>query len=231
MVNDRYLNDNPEDMDRQGQTDPYGTVFGDPPVEDFGGESGAFAGEPGVKGFGGGVKDGGAGEEDPDGGAFGDEAEEKDPGAGADVKEAPEKGRGRKDDGGESVDKVWLFMENVRIKAEWEKIARDKTMIEQKLDILKRGFSELDSDRKELKEQWARLEAREAILSGMDIADEDVSVFFRGAGDPISLKKRYRDLSKIYHPDNRSGDREVFRRITKEYERLKESMMERYQVV
>lgn len=131
----------------------------------------------------------------------------------------------------ESIDKVWLFMENVRIKAEWEKIARDKTMIEQKLDILKRGFSELDADRRELKEQWARLEAREAILSGMDITDEDVSVFFRGAGDPISLKKRYRDLSKIYHPDNRSGDREVFRRITKEYERLKSSMMERYQVV
>ncbi len=134
-------------------------------------------------------------------------------------------------DEAESIDKVWLFMENVRIKAEWEKINRDKNMIEQKLDILKRGFAELDSDRRDLREKWARLDAREALLSDRNMAEEDVSVFFRGVRDPVALKKRYRDLSKIYHPDNHSGDREVFRSITKEYEKLKESMMDRYKVV
>ncbi len=37
----------------------------------------------------------------------------------------------------------------------------------------------------------------------------------------LTLKKRYKDLTKIFHPDNVAGDTEVIQRINREYERLK----------
>jgi hypothetical protein len=44
---------------------------------------------------------------------------------------------------------------------------------------------------------------------------------FKGVDDDKSLKKRYRDLLKIFHPDNLSGDTSVIQNINKEYEALK----------
>lgn len=44
--------------------------------------------------------------------------------------------------------------------------------------------------------------------------------YFAGVNDRKSLKKRYRDLLKIYHPDNENGDSNVSRQIQEEYEAL-----------
>lgn len=44
--------------------------------------------------------------------------------------------------------------------------------------------------------------------------------YFAGVNDMKSLKKRYRDLLKIYHPDNQNGDSSVSRQIQEEYESL-----------
>lgn len=52
-------------------------------------------------------------------------------------------------------------------------------------------------------------------------AGSDVSIFFHGVRNPLSLKKRYKDLIKIFHPDNIAGDKEIIQRINKEYEMLK----------
>ena len=49
----------------------------------------------------------------------------------------------------------------------------------------------------------------------------DVSVFFRGVNNPLALRKRYRDLMKIFHPDNLCGDEAVVKAINDEFERLK----------
>lgn len=38
--------------------------------------------------------------------------------------------------------------------------------------------------------------------------------------DTASLKKRYKALLKIYHPDNMHGDKELLQAINTEYERL-----------
>lgn len=46
--------------------------------------------------------------------------------------------------------------------------------------------------------------------------------YFGGVTNYTSLKKRYKDLMKIYHPDNKNGDSFTVRCITKEYEILKE---------
>lgn len=46
------------------------------------------------------------------------------------------------------------------------------------------------------------------------------TLYFAGVNDMKSLKKRYRDLLKIYHPDNQNGDPTVSRQIQEEYDSL-----------
>lgn len=46
------------------------------------------------------------------------------------------------------------------------------------------------------------------------------SGFFSGCKDAASIKRRYRDLCKVYHPDNGNGSSEVFQKITEEYNSL-----------
>lgn len=42
--------------------------------------------------------------------------------------------------------------------------------------------------------------------------------FFKGVKTKEEVKKRYKDLLKIYHPDNISGDKEISLQIQKEYD-------------
>lgn len=44
-----------------------------------------------------------------------------------------------------------------------------------------------------------------------------VQLLFRGVNNPLALRKRYRDLIKIFHPDNLFGDGELAGQINKEY--------------
>lgn len=46
------------------------------------------------------------------------------------------------------------------------------------------------------------------------------TAYFTGVNDMKSLKKRYHDLLKIYHPDNQNGDSTISQQIQKEYEAL-----------
>ena len=45
--------------------------------------------------------------------------------------------------------------------------------------------------------------------------------FFAGVTSELTLKKRYKDLIKIYHPDNVSGDTDTVQEINREYDALK----------
>lgn len=49
---------------------------------------------------------------------------------------------------------------------------------------------------------------------------ERESTYFTGVDSLESLKKRYRDLLKIYHPDNQNGDTTVSKQIQQEYDEL-----------
>lgn len=48
-------------------------------------------------------------------------------------------------------------------------------------------------------------------------------MFFLGVHDELSLKKRYRDLLKLFHPDSMNGDVNAMQSINKEYEELKKA--------
>lgn len=111
---------------------------------------------------------------------------------------------------------------NHKMSAERQRLKDDNAFFEKKMDILKDGFTQLDMDRRRLDKEWAKFEARKEVMQepvyGMS---RDVSAFFRGVKNPLALKKRYKDLIKIFHPDNVAGDKEIIQMINKEYENLK----------
>lgn len=51
--------------------------------------------------------------------------------------------------------------------------------------------------------------------------EENVKIFFKGVADSASLRKRYKELMKIFHPDNIHGDTELIKAIGEEYEKQK----------
>lgn len=114
---------------------------------------------------------------------------------------------------------------NHKISSERQRLKEDNQFFEKKLEILQSGFSQLDIDRRRLDKEWARLYAEKEIMGERTAYDSgwDVSVFFKGVSNPLALKKRYKDLIKIFHPDNLAGDKEMIQQINKEYENLKGS--------
>ena len=112
---------------------------------------------------------------------------------------------------------------NQKIASERQRLKEDNQFFEKKMAILQGGFSQLDIDRRRLEKEWAKFSLEKELLGERSTYDNglDVSVFFQGVSNPLSLKKRYKDLIKIFHPDNLAGDKEIIQRINKEYESLK----------
>ena len=106
---------------------------------------------------------------------------------------------------------------------ERQRLKQDELFFEKKMDILKSGFADLERDRRVLEAEKIRMEARESFYGDDDIPGYGAPIaraLFKGITNPLLLKKRYKDLVKIYHPDNMAGDHELFKAITLEYERL-----------
>lgn len=112
---------------------------------------------------------------------------------------------------------------NHKISSERQRLKEDNQFFAKKLEILQNGFQQLDIDRRRLDKEWAKLSAEKELMSECASYEPrlDVSVFFQGVRNPLALKKRYKDLIKIFHPDNLAGDKEIIQRINREYENLK----------
>lgn len=98
------------------------------------------------------------------------------------------------------------------------KLDNEKALFDQRLRILNNGFDQLNSDKKKLQTEYVRLERersyqRENEYDAMDL-------LFRGANNPLTIKKRYKDLMKMFHPDNVCGDAEMVQLINEEYSAL-----------
>ena len=112
---------------------------------------------------------------------------------------------------------------NHKISSEQQRLKEDGQFLAKKLEILQNGFQQLDIDRRRLDKEWARLSAEKELLEEHSVYEgvSEVSIFFHGVNNPLALKKRYKDLTKIFHPDNLSGDTQMIQRINREYENLK----------
>lgn len=99
-----------------------------------------------------------------------------------------------------------------------KKLTTDKAIFDQRLRILNNGFDQLNSDKKKLESEYIRLEREKAYQRENEY--DALDLLFRGVNNPIALKKRYKDLMKVYHPDNICGDSEMVQLITQEYRSL-----------
>ncbi len=113
----------------------------------------------------------------------------------------------------EKMDAAERKLENAQ-----KKLNNDKALFEQRLKILNNGFEELNNDRRRLETEYCRLE-REKVYQRENEYDA-LDLLFRGANTPLTLKKRYKDLMKMFHPDNISGDHDMVQLINQEYSAL-----------
>ena len=102
-----------------------------------------------------------------------------------------------------------------------QKLESQSVLFDQKWEILERETRQLTLDKEKFNREKLMYrdkvyrEARRSMSNA-----ENVKIFFRGVDDTESVKKRYRALLKIYHPDNMNGDNDLVLAINEEYERL-----------
>lgn len=120
--------------------------------------------------------------------------------------------------------KEWLSRESSRLLSERSRLKQEESFFDQKMEILKGGFAQLEAERRELEKNRLMLEAEKKVYKDSVKQNREVDlaeVLFQGVKSPLALKKRYRDLIKIFHPDNIAGDHEMVLRINKIYEELR----------
>ncbi|MCH5274272.1 MAG: hypothetical protein J1E65_00430 [Lachnospiraceae bacterium] len=120
-----------------------------------------------------------------------------------------------------------MDMLNHRIVLEKKRLKDDNLFFEKKMEILQEGFRQLDADRKKFEKDRARFSMEKEFWGGekgVSAGMEDVcAILFRGVSNPLTLRKRYKDLLKIFHPDNLCGDAELVQMINREYEKRKKA--------
>jgi len=150
------------------------------------------------------------------------------------------------------LDKQWLFQENVRIENEKKKLDADKkefavyqkdmerklsfmqrqidtekSLFDQKLKILQSAYQQLELDRKAVEKDKRMYHMnREYEHENTVIQYVSIHSFFKGVDSMLALKKRYKDLLKIFHPDNLCGDKDTVQMINKEYQILQEKYLD-----
>lgn len=105
---------------------------------------------------------------------------------------------------------------------ERKRLKEESLFFDKKMEILQNGFKQLEDDRRRLAQERRNFEIeREVQVNRMDYYGDSsiVEVLFRNATNPLALRKRYKDLIKIYHPDNIAGDEELVQMINREFAR------------
>lgn len=121
---------------------------------------------------------------------------------------------------------------NRKVLQERKRLKEESSFFDKKLQILQNGFLQLDMDRKKLereKKQYEEQKRSSSSYSGSSYYGYKGSApdFFKGVNNVLGLKKRYRDLLKIFHPDNLCGDSDTVLEINKQYDSMRKRMGER----
>lgn len=115
---------------------------------------------------------------------------------------------------------------NNQIVIERKRLKDEQLFFSKKMEILKNGFEALEADRKALQNARRQFEQERYYYNDETkkrYNEDTVVVFFKGVNSLLSLKKRYKDLLKIFHPDNMSGDHDMILAINQVYEELKKN--------
>lgn len=123
-----------------------------------------------------------------------------------------------------------LEMNELRQQVEYQRkrLKDDEKQLDKKQKLLEYSYEMLNQDKENLSKEMRRVEMEKETARRMTQAAQNVrkevyatGLFFRGVNNVMALKKRYKDLLKIYHPDNICGDQEILLKINKEYEELR----------
>ncbi len=96
----------------------------------------------------------------------------------------------------------------------------DEEEYEEDDEVYEEEYEEDDEAYEEYQRQQTGREWRERRMQDRKRSEAASPGFFSGCKDAASIKRRYRDLCKVYHPDAGNGSSEVFHKITEEYNRL-----------
>lgn len=103
-----------------------------------------------------------------------------------------------------------------------KQLENQKNLFDKQWQIMENGFRQLALDKERFERE--KLVYRDTVYRearrGMNYS-ENVKLFFKGVDDSNSLKKRYKELLKIFHPDNTHGDSQLIQAIMSEYETQK----------
>lgn len=150
--------------------------------------------------------------------------------------------------------KKWFFKENIRIEQQKKELDDKIRRFEQQkrdFDLENNGMmrnnqrlrNQLEQERKLFDMKWKILEDElvrvaedkrkikkereeyQALKQSAPSNKYHYKVFFVGVNNRQSLRKRYKDLLKIFHPDNMNGDNATLQEINREYDSLKQILI------
>lgn len=107
-----------------------------------------------------------------------------------------------------------------------KRLVQESRFFDQKMQILQSGFAQLDADRRKFQKEKDKFDAKRDFYDDSQIyfaRMEITEMLFKGVNSILALKKRYKDLIKMFHPDNVAGDHEMVQIINREYEELKKA--------
>lgn len=126
-----------------------------------------------------------------------------------------------------ALDKQWRELErdkeefSRRVEIADRRLEQQQRLFDMKVKILEEELQKLANEKMHIerqKEFYSRVnEFEQMTYSHKTVSGE---LFFSGVGSKQSLKKRYKDLIKIYHPDNVDGDNDTIQEINREYANL-----------
>lgn len=108
-------------------------------------------------------------------------------------------------------------------KVENQRAEHEKRLFDMKWKVLEGELRKLAAEKEQVERQrdfyrYVSQHETETMQTSNVVKGE---LFFCGVDSDEALKKRYKDLIKIYHPDNLNGDKGTIQEINTEYERLK----------
>lgn len=120
----------------------------------------------------------------------------------------------------------YVQMKKNSMEMDRKRLEQENRFFDQKMKILQGGFEQLEEDRRKFRKEKDKFYAcREVYSEKQDASrhNEVVGMLFCGVNSFLALKKRYKDLIKMFHPDNVAGDQEMVQLINREYEELKKA--------
>ena len=124
--------------------------------------------------------------------------------------------------------RIQLKKEQIELECAMKGYLLEKKMSEEWLRKQQIIFDEkwriLEAELKNLANEKINLSDRQQNKIENHVIETKGSTFFRGISNILALKKRYKDLIKIYHPDNQGGDTVTIQEINTQYRKLQQEM-------